>query len=535
MPETQPQSTQLTLDSDVTVLSNTDAGALGTAYSLMSNRQLGFGDHRDKTKAAQVNQVNKLLLTDRINLFRGSMIVRRAVETLPKTAGRVWLKWTFGSSKRAKSDKFDDYFKTLGFRKALVQASIEARHHGEGYILLGINDGLDWSQPVNELGIRSVIRLKVLTAEQVFPDIQSGVMEPEYFRVYTRSTESELRQNQLIHKSRIIRMVGRSLTGDALIQTSGRHDSVIQTLYEAFTAWHQGLMAGSGMLVDYNIFTYGLSGLAQLSQDPAGAEKVLNRFLTMQLGASVNKGIAHDAEFEKIGFTNRTYSGADKIMEQLLESMVAAQELPRSKLLGTAAKSGLGSENRGEQDRMEFASIVHDYVENDWREPIEYMLRLAMAAADGPTRGKPIAGASCAFNSALELSDLEKVELKDKTMDMVGKAKSIGLIRETEGRQCFEGAEFTHEIVLNPDISQQIEDESIMNLEEKADRDREIAVKDQAIMPKPATGGFNKDAVDRRKFGGVELTGSEFEQLSSISAADWLAAVNGIQDADVES
>lgn len=508
-------------------------GALIEAYSSMgiANQLTGLGTSRDKSAHGQVAPITILSEQDRISLVRGSRIARRAVFTYPRAAASGWVNWQFGSSKVNPQSLHDyaDNLLTGSLKAAITEASIESRWHGNGYVLLGVDDGQNWDQPVNENRIRSFRWAEPLADFEVQPDTTRGHRKPEYYRVSTFNRQLPEGDRipvatwQRVHRSRLLCFAGDRLPASALQYTDGKHDSVLQAMYGAFSAATQGLQASSAMLQDYSVFRYKLKGLGKLIQS-GDIKAIMTRFMAIQMGMSIAKGLAMDADTEDADFVNRSYGGVKDILEILIEQMVAASDLPRHKLLGNSAQNGLGQESSGQQQRYEWAQLVQDWQQDNWYEPLRWCMKLMLLAKDGITVGLLPEGWNLEFPSILQLTRKEELELRKLKAEENAVNITTGIYTPLEARQSGYGAAvWSHEITLDDRITKMMEEEAMKTPEEKMAEQRKM----QALMgddPEEEEEGdrdgveeeAREDAIDTEN----PLTDSQWEELAGVDGED---------------
>lgn len=496
---------------------NTD-GALENTYAALRNSNTGIGTSRDKTQLSSVNlYAYTLSEAERVALFRQSKIAQKAILTYPLDAARGWVDFTFGQSK-IKPQDLHNYFnnlKTGNLRTAFKEASIEGRWHGDGWLLLGIDDGQDWDQPVNENNIKSFRWVENLYWNEVTPDFTYSTRRPQHYFVSTglsggipdnngeRTGISFVR----VHRSRILRFPGDSLHGSAINYNAGRNDSILQSMFDAFSQFFMGLGSSSAMLADYSVFIYKLNGLAKLIQQ-GKQDELMQRFLTIQMGMSTMKGLAMDAEKEDGSFVQRSYSGVKDILEQLLEQLVASTDMPRYKLLGSSSKEGLGSANKGEAERYDWASRVNSWQVDNWDDALRYCVRLALLAKDGITRGKLPDDYGIIWKNTLQLTPLEEAELRLKKAQEAKIHVEIASLAPYEVRMsAFGGAAYSPEITLDPRVTKVMEDAINTPTEPKQEEPTEETEQ-------------KTDSSDLVIASGTVLEDSEFEALSKIEDGD---------------
>jgi phage-related protein (TIGR01555 family) len=394
-------------------LSNLDS-ILETTYSTLRSQQTGLGTTRDKSTSYGINSNIRLLNElERNALFRTSRIAKKTVTLYPISAARGWCKHVC-SNTDFNSDDLEKYFNNLqrgSLRESFKEVSIEARLHGDAYLLLGIEDGKEWYEPIDEKNIKSFRWVEPLFYGECEPDFFNNIRDPERYMV-TTSANRDLESTFLyFQKSRIIRFTGDRLYGSAMRYNNGKNDSVLESFYQAFSAYLQSVLVSSAMLEDYSVFKYKLKGLAKLVLD-GRSDDILQRFLTIQMGMGITKGLVVDADNEDAEFVSRNYGGVKDIIENLTQQMVANSDVPRYKLLGESDSSNSSGGKKAEQERFEWAGLVNEWQEENWRYPLQYCQKLAFLAKDGITRGQIPTSHDVEFENTLQLSPVEEGEMR---------------------------------------------------------------------------------------------------------------------------
>lgn len=457
-------------------------GALSGAGPL-SNPYTGFGTDRDPFSATEVNPPRRLTEQERIWLVQSSGICEKAVWVLPTeselhfpivsvaSSGGSYGGDSGGStsSKTAQLQSYlDEYYQAFQRgtpAKVFAEAAGEARWHGNAYVLLGIDDGREWHEPVDRENIQSVRWIEVLYNHECEPDISTGYSRPLYYRInllrpgldaeVSAATVGEAQKeieslaspgslsvvgrnrfdtrSTLVHKDRIFHFAGKRLTGKALEQANGKHDSVLTRMFNAFVKYTSGLDGVATVLIDHSLFVYAIDGLSAMMR--TNKNLVTERYLNMQIARSVLKGIAIDRRTEEASFLTRQYAGLDNAIEVLLSDLVAAtDDLTRSKLFGAQNKQGLGGEGRGEQDRREWAVVLESWMTRTYTEPLTKLVELCCLAKDGPTNGTMPSGIQVKIPSTMQLTELEQLETESKRADVYGKLINHGIVDKYEVR-----------------------------------------------------------------------------------------------------
>lgn len=485
--------------------SRNDSETLARVYGQMGYRQInpirnsmtGLGTERDPNSYFQVAFTTPIPHQERINLFRNSRIAKNIVMIYPEEAS--WFNASLGSQKYAsygldaqRVNTYLDNLKTGSLEQKVRIASMEARLHGEGWVLLGINDGQRFDQPINEENIQSFEWAEVFPYNKVKPDEYN----PELYivelidtsslpkSVMTESESTNYRGiNKLtVHQSRLRLFIG-DFNPPSILEDVNKHESSLQAAFDGLAIALQGIQASNAMLQDYSLFWYKLDGLANMVRAKK-YDEIYSRFLTLQMSKSVLKGIAMDAKNEDAGFIQRNYGGVKDILEVMIDYMVAESGMVRYKVLGTANRAGLGAEGRGLQDRLEHSLKIKSWQKFCWKDNLVYMARLALLAKDSPTKGKLPKSLTITFPPVLELTPEEISSLMEKNVNWAKNAKDAGFIEPLEARVSLFG---NPEVILNPHImlDERVTDMMDQQLEEKLEQaDEPIEVEpDTAVEP----------------------------------------------------
>ncbi len=385
-----------------------------------------------------------LSFTELDGLYRSSKLCEKVVDLLPEDAIAHTHGWNFGESKVNPGDCYD-YADRFGFWESLLDAAIAGRLTGDGYVLLGIDDGQEQDQPVNIKTIRSIPWCVALDTEDLTP-ITNMFGKIDSYRLITDSRRLiKTQQKQTVHSSRVLRLPGKKLPGRSLINNNGRNDSVIQTLFDAFASWQHSMSNSASMLARHSLFKYKLKGLAQKAA--RDKDTLIERFQSINMGLSTMKALMFDADLEDAEFINQNYAGVTDITDRLEDALIAASGYPRSKLLGSSNSSAFSE--GGLSDRYEWANLVEKYQNSILKPVLNDLFWLIQNAKDSPAYNKPVERATPNFSSALQLTRHELAELKKLNSDSDIAYINAGVLTTEEVRDSrFSGAEYNDQITL---------------------------------------------------------------------------------------
>lgn len=425
--------------------------------SLIGNANTGLGiQGRDKFADTAINLAFAPLSRQEVQaLYRGSKICEKVVDLLPKAAtGQNWLELVIGKGRRGIPGKAIQYADGLKFRSAVREASILGRLDGDGFVVLGIDDGRQPNEPVDEARIQQISWVAPLNRYQLFPNPNSGRPgHPEFYQVFLRQQEA-LGGKQTtgnIHRSRVLRFPGKQLYGDLILNNSGYNDSVLDAFWRSFAKYLTAIEYSARMVQDYNTFIYKLKGLANLILQGKEAD-ILKRFRAIMLSMSSLGGLAIDNDNEDGQFISRNFGGLDGLIEKLKDDTSANAGMPPTKLWGSSQKHALSNSSEG--DKYEWADCVDDWRGDVLDEPATDFFRYTLLAQNGPTGGRLPDVWNLKYTSALRLTLKEEVELrKDQTQGVDIPSVQAGILLPEEVREsAWAGAEYSIERALQPDL-----------------------------------------------------------------------------------
>ena len=299
-------------------------------------------------------------------VYRSNVLLRRIIDYLPQECG-IYPGKTEDVSGEIDAEVLKDVDKKLRdlhATEAFIEADIYGRLYGDGFIILGIDDGGELEDEVNEENIREITWLKVRDRCELSPVHQSSSINPDHYiysptRLRTNATsdeEEELERFQRIHRTRILRFAGKKLPRRAFFNNGGYNDSIVQSLLNDVMNYQQAIGGGNAMLMRSGLFVYKMFGLEEYAvrEDTAALQ---NRFEFINAGISVFKSLFIDAKKgEEAQFVTQNFGGVDKLIAMLQDHMIASSGYPKSVIMGSSNSSAFSE--GGESDRFTMSQMV---------------------------------------------------------------------------------------------------------------------------------------------------------------------------------
>lgn len=442
-------------------------GALLDAYAGLYNLSTGAGTGRDKSLNFEVNYQAQTITREACEtLFKTSGLVQKIVALLPEESPIEWYSLNLGKDTTAPQDVINDLEDRLQLHEKLVEASVLARLHHNAYIVILGNDGRTPDQPLDEDNLEEIVGLKVLSSYELQPSawgVQLGghsLIEPEHYDLIglwelNRRLPDEQKfpiAQARIHKSRVLKFSGRKLYGWMLQSNQGRDLSILQSIVIAFSSYMQSVMASSGMVQDYSVFTYKLKGLSQMILQ-GQSDAIIRRFLAIQMGMSYNKGLAMDAENEDANFVSRQYGGVGDIVDRLKHLLTAESGIPHTKLWGEGSQGNTS----GQSEKYDYADALESFQRHNWLKPTKQLVRLSLLSKLGVTKGKLPKGWKLVTKSSMRLDMEAEAKLRQTQARTDQVYRLMGVLHPMEIRKNrFGSPEWTMETTLDPDIDKSL-------------------------------------------------------------------------------
>jgi hypothetical protein len=318
--------------------------------------------------------------------------------------------------------KFNTAFRKSKLIKAFERASAMANIYDRGAaIVLGVDDGKPWNEPVDEARIKSVEVIFTQDGYKVFP-IHSGLWtEPEFYQLSIDAAASTATNKQLaaakkkligtglsqIHRSRVLWFPGVWCPIDVEQRFNGS-PSRVSMFWRAYSRYEMGLSLAVNLMARISVVNYQRKGLLDLlAQTDAQAEAKLLREMQLVQQSMNNMGIIFsDLEKHKVEIVSRSLAEVANLLGRLKQGAIAASGLTEVELFGET-ESGGGLSNDDLRDRIIRANLVNTEQESAWREPMELAIKYLLISLTG---GKEPLDWELDFPSTLRLTPKEEID-----------------------------------------------------------------------------------------------------------------------------
>ena len=385
----------------------------------------------------------------------------------------------------------------LDAQEHIFSAKLWSRVYGGSLIFLGIDDGQDISQPLNEDRVRSFDSLTVFDRFEVsivdwYRDVKADGPKyglPKIYRTQDTKSPTVPIMPQDIHETRLIRLDGVKTTRRRMIRNGGWADSIYARLEELIGDYEESWQGMFHLIQDFAQMVYKIRGLAAaLTADEEG--RVINKLMHMDLCRSLVRGIPMDAENEEAQRLSTPVSGLPELLDRGSLRLAQAARMPVTLLMG---QSPAGMNATGASDISFFYDQIKAAQEAELRKPINRILKLIFKSATGPTRGKEPENWSFEFNPLWQLDDKEEAEIRKIQAETDAIYIEQGVVYEKEiAKSRFGGDKYSSETVLDPVLREE---------EETIEEDRQRSLKEAPSEETPPV-AIQQPAVDDDEGGG---------------------------------
>ena len=341
-----------------------------------------------------------------------------------------------------------EYLKKKKLWKKYKECARWADVYGGCIIVLGLKDGGEFEEPVDESKILEVSFAHVYDRTQVNiqeldKDVKSeNFGEPEFYVVNPLNGGEPFK----VHYTRVIRIDGQELPDREKQRNNYWDDSVYQAIFREIEHCITSHGSVSRALDELIIYIMKMKGLAQ--QIAQGNEaKVVTRLNQVDLTRSMLSMIGID-ESEEFSRDSISLTGVKDAAMILCEAISLVTGIPISLLTGQPPK---GLSNNDESGMTFYYDKVSNKQEEQLTDPLQLLIKYVMLSDEGPTNGKELDDWVIEWNPIERQSETEIVENRYKQAQTDEIYEKMGSLYNVEIRESrFGGVEQSLDTTIDP-------------------------------------------------------------------------------------
>lgn len=334
-----------------------------------ANPYTGFGTARDRAMSTMF-QIDALLTpTELDSLYYGSDIAAKIVDFRPNEMFRRGYEVRIDDTEDGEGqdssipDELMARARELGLDDKLLEAMKWSRLYGGALVILGLNDGNDASQPLNETTIRSLDYVHVIDKRYALAlTYYSDPLAPRFGYPETYQIGDPLFGNwSIVHESRCLRFDGVKVDARRRRQNAGWGNSVLQRPYESIRDFSTAFQAVGFMVSDASQGVFKLHGLIDAiaaNQEAAIQERMRIVDMSRGVARSVLLDAGNGEEFSKVP---TSFAGVADVLDRYMLRLASASDMPVTILMG---RSPAGMNATGESDFRAFYATVESDQQN---------------------------------------------------------------------------------------------------------------------------------------------------------------------------
>jgi len=351
--------------------------------------------------------------------------------------------------------------KDLKFIKQLKEAITWQDVYGGSLIIMGINDGQEFEDPLNENNIKSIDFLKVYDRHQISIDSSRLYEDPKEKKygepeIYNISPDGGGMPFD-VHETRVLRFDGAILPDCQRIENEYWGDSVYQSYYQRLKGIGNTYINIETIIEEFIIGVLHIENLPNLLQSGQGSD-VLNRLNYIDMSKHIINSILLDKEeiFERI---SATVSGIDELITKLESSLSAVTGIPVTRLYGQSPK-GLNASGQENAQIKQYYDMIEAKNEDDILDQIERFNYLLMLSKNGPTKGVYYDDWKVEFPPLYTPTEKETAEIKKLNAETSKIEIESGILFPGEVANCrYAGIEYNNDIKISDSHIKMIESE----------------------------------------------------------------------------
>jgi uncharacterized protein len=366
------------------------------------NLVTGMGTGKDKGVATQFafTQLDKMQAEA---AYRGDWMSRKVIDIPAYDATREWRTWQADTTDIS---TISDLEETLGIQRKTMSALQKARLYGGAALVLGVNQGKPEDPlDMDKLGKDCLQFVHVVNRYE----ITAGAIDWDIMSPYFGTPKEYIRQVQgqpgvTLHPSRIIRFVGAEIPD--VNQSQGWGDSILQIVADAVIATGTVFQSMTSLVQEAKVDIVKIPELSERISSKEYEDKLKTRFAMAAVMKSIYSVLMIDKE-EEWTRVNQVFTGMPEVMQEFLQMICGAADIPATRFLGQAPK---GLSATGESDTRNY----YDRVSTEQRIQIQPAISPLDTILQISAFGKAPEGMHYNWNPLWQMTDAEKADIAFK-------------------------------------------------------------------------------------------------------------------------
>lgn len=344
------------------------------------NAFTGIGTGRDGRQSTRYALSRRVPDNELAAVYDSNGIARRIIDLVADDMTRNWFE--------VAGDEDDDVLQKLedlGAQREVSDGIRFARLFGGSIIVIGIQDGMDLDEPVDENRITEITSLTVFDKRELV--VQDSYLQKDF-------SKADFGQAQWydiipilggptvkVHASRVMRFDGAHVAREEYIRNQWWHDSVLQSCYEHLRQLGAVYDSSESIVQDFVVTILKMKGLMAQLRSTEGRNLLRLRADAMDKSRHVQNTIFIDAEDDYAKHAS-SVAGLETLLDRFMMALSSSSSIPVTLLMG---RSPAGMNATGESD----VRFYYDHVKSDQRNSLKPQLEKLVKYCFLATGGEP--------------------------------------------------------------------------------------------------------------------------------------------------
>jgi phage-related protein (TIGR01555 family) len=344
-------------------------------WDAFQNPFTGVGTSRDSRNSTKYALSRRIPDGELAAVYDSNGIARRVVDLAANDMTRNWFEVT-GDEDDMVLQKLEE----LSGQRRVCDGVRYGRLFGGAIVLMGIQDGKDLTEPVNEDTIQDVTSLTVYDKRELV--VQDSYLqkdlskpnfgEPEWYDIIPLLGGPTVQ----VHASRVLRFDGNHVAREEYIRNQYWHDSILQSAYEHLRQLGAVFDSAELIVQDFVVTVFKLKGLMTQLRSTEGRTELKHRADSMDKSRHVQNSIFIDSEDDLIKHA-ASVAGLQDLLDRFMMGLSSSTYYPVTLLMG---RSPSGMDATGESDIQFYYDHIKSEQRNELKPPLETLVKYIFLA-----------------------------------------------------------------------------------------------------------------------------------------------------------
>jgi phage-related protein (TIGR01555 family) len=348
-------------------------------------------------------------------LYNDNWLAARICDIYPEEAlaGGIKLKME-GADGPDLETKIHARLDELAALERVTEGAVFGRVHGDAFVLLGVEDGLQLEEPldlerVERLNYLELVDRRTLAVRKRYADINAANYDDAELYEFNPGGSSPTAQRVVIHESRLLKFRGERTSKTAFRRNENWHYSVLHRVAHVLRDFDVSWASAANLLQTASTGLYGVHDLLGVITSEGGGELLEKRMQAISMGMSTANAQIYDKELEDFKYVSQSFAGVPDMLDRFATRISGVAGVPVTVLFGQAP-AGLNA--TGDQDNKTWSRRRNSYAAKELKPQLERLISVLVAESKASPESWTVS-----FPQADQPTELEQAQLRKAVAD----------------------------------------------------------------------------------------------------------------------